>query len=199
MKSRYSTNAKAWRLSPFKALAVALLLGSVGSLSTAMLAQSGPSQGVQQQPQPVSLPHLYWHFLVYQNHLDTVAAAQSAQGQDGSWLSGDLQRRMGFSDADFAPIRASSVRLSSELQALAAQATAIQTAGASSSNSAQLKALATQREADINAEISYLKQNVSPDKIKAFEAFLTQMFSPNNAIPRPSIPVGQQAPAAVQK
>jgi len=198
VKSRYSTNAKAWRLSPFKALAVALLLGSVGSLSTAMLAQSGPSQGVQQQPQPVSLPHLYWHFLVYQNHLDTVAAAQSAQGQDGSWLSGDLQRRMGFSDADFAPIRASSVRLSSELQALAAQATAIQTAGASSSNSAQLKALATQREADINAEIASLKQALSPAKITAFETFITQFFAPKTLTYQITPASGQAAPAAVQ-
>jgi len=113
-------------------------------------------------------------------------------------LSGDLQRKMGFSDADFAPIRASSVRLSSELQALDAQAASLRAAGISSSNAAQLKALAVQREADINVEIASLKQALSPDKITAFEAFITQFFAPKTLTYQITSASGQAATAAVQ-
>ena len=181
------------------AVVAAVFAGSSSRTVISQVTQRQRPLSVTNNPlRPLPLAHLYWHFLVYQNHLDTVAAAQSAQGQDGSWLSGDLQRRMGFSDADFAPIRASSVRLSSELQALAAQATAIQTAGASSSNSAQLKALATQREADINAEIASLKQALSPAKITAFETFITQFFAPKTLTYQITPASGQAAPAAVQ-
>jgi hypothetical protein len=112
--------------------------------------------------QPVSLAHLYLHFLVYQNHLDTEAAAKVAQGQDGSGLRNHLQARMGFADADYAPIRTASVRLTAEMMALNAQAAAIRSAGLSSATSAQMQALTVQREAKINAEISYLSRHCRP-------------------------------------
>jgi hypothetical protein len=149
--------------------------------------------------QPVSLAHLYWHFLAYQNHLDTEAAAKVTQGQDGSGLRNHLQVRMGFSDADYAPIRISSARLAAELTPLNAQAAEIRSAGPSSANSAQMQALTVQREAAINAEISYLKQTLSPAKIMAFEAFITQLFSPANGVFHAPPSTGQTAPAAVQQ
>jgi hypothetical protein len=59
--------------------------------------------------------------------------------------------------------------------------------------------LTVQREANINTEVTYLKQTLPPAKVKAFEAFLTQFFSPANASPRPPVAAGQQAPAGVQQ
>jgi hypothetical protein len=172
-------------------------------LSQLALGQTTPTQQKQpptKQPQfkPVLLEHLYWHFLILQNFLDTKAATQESQGKDGK-LRGDLQKALGWPDTDYAPIRVSSVRLTTEVKDLDAQSVAIRTAGVSATSLDQLKTLTAQREADINSEISYLKQNLPPDKIKAFEAFLTRFFSPTNAVHRPPVTAGQQTPAGVRK
>ncbi len=151
------------------------------------------------QVRPLSLPHLYWHFLVYVNHLDTKSLEVDAKGKNGSLMRNYLQGKLGFSDADFAAIRASSIRLTAEVKDLDAKALAVQKAGASSSNLDQLKALTLKREADINAEMSYLKQTLPPDKLTAFETFMTQFFSPANAAPRPPSMAGKPVSAEVQK
>jgi hypothetical protein len=161
--------------------------------------QTQPRRGTAQL-KPLSLSHLYWHFLVYQNHLDTKAAERNSQGQDGSVLRDFLQKKSGLSDADYAPVRASSVRLTAKVKHLDAQAKVIRTSE-SPSKSDQLKALNDQRETAINSEIAFLKQNLSPDKIKAFEAFLTQFFSPTKSLNPPPFATGMSipTPAAVQK
>ena len=186
---------------------ISILLGFVlmmcGLMRPAM-GQATPTQQEQPsskptQPRPVSLEHLYWHFLVYQNHLDTKAEDLRTHGKDGSGLRNQLQKKAGLSDAEFVHIRTSSVRLSAKVKDLDGQAVAIRAAGHSSTSYDRLHALTVQREASINSEISYLKQNLPPDKIKSFEAFLTQFFSPNNAVPRSPSSTGQKAPAAAQK
>jgi hypothetical protein len=148
---------------------------------------------------PLSLPHLYWHFLAYQNHLDTQATAMTMAGKDGAGMRNLLQRKLGFSDADYAPIRLSSGRLTAEVQALDSQAATIRAAGPSSTSFAQLSALTSQRETAINAEILYLKQNLSPAKVNVLEAFLAKLFSPGNAVPRPPSAVVQSGHAGVQQ
>lgn len=179
------------------------MLMMCGLLHPAM-GQAAPAQPQQSsrgssQIRPESLEHLYWHFLAYQNHLDTKAADLDTHGKDGSGLRNQLQKKTGLSDAEFAHIRISSVRLTAKVKELDAQAVAIRASGHSSTSYDRLHALTVQREASINAEITYLKQHLPPDRIKAFEAFLTQFFSPNNAVHRPPSSAGQQAPAAVQK
>jgi len=67
-----------------------------------------------------------------------------------------LQRSLGWSDADFTPIRASSVRLAAKAKDLHAKNHAILAAGKSSSSPNQLQALASQRDAALNAEVSHL-------------------------------------------
>lgn len=79
--------------------------------------------GVKQQ-RP-SVPHLYWHFLMYQNHLDRAAAAHEKQGKNGNWLRNHFQQRLGFTDEQFAPVRTSAQRLAPELAAIKAKAVAI--------------------------------------------------------------------------
>jgi len=146
----------------------------------------------------VPLAHLYWHFLIYQNHLDASAVKEEAQGRDGIWLRNHHQVSLGFSDSDYAVIRTSSKRLTAEVETLDAQAAAIRAAGPTASSSAQLKALAAQREEFINAEITYLKQTLSPDKIQAFETYIKQFFSPKKIVIQPSPSIAQPAPATVQ-
>jgi hypothetical protein len=161
-------------------------------------AQQPLTSNGSQQHKPVPLAHLYWHFLVHQNHLEAKAASEEAQGRDGKWLRNHHQASLGFSDADYAAIRTSSTRLTAEVEALDKQAAAIRAAGQSASSSAQLKILAAQREAYINAEITYLKQALAPDKIQAFETYITQFFSPKNLVIQTSPSTGQPASAAVQ-
>jgi hypothetical protein len=171
------------------------------TMGQAVPTQKRPSSSkpAQSKPNPVSLPHLYWHFLVYQNHLDAKATELTAQGKDGSILRDFLQKKSGLSDADFVSVRTSSARLSTKMKYLDTQAAAVQTSGSLLSHD-QLKALTDQRESAINFEIVYLKQNLSPDKIKAFEAFLTQLFSPTNASTPPSpFATRNPVPLAVQK
>jgi hypothetical protein len=178
-------------------------------LMTCFSLHQGMSQGTSpQQPQPsvglsqfraVPLAHLYWHFLMYQNHLDTKAEELTAQGKDGSVMHDYLQKKMRLSDADFAPIRTSSVRLTAKIKTLDAQAVAIRATGMTPSSHDQLKTLTAQREANIAAEISYLRQELPPDKINAFETFLTQFFSLANAVPRTSSSPGQLVAPAVQR
>jgi hypothetical protein len=162
------------------------------------------SQQTQQPPsnmssQPVSLAHLYWHFLSYQYHLDTKASALVAQGKDGTWLNSILQTNLGFSDADFAFIRTSSVRLTSEVQALNTQAAAIQAAGTTSMSQAQLSALSTQRETYISNEIAYLQQNLSPAEITTLQSFLYQLFSLPNPAAQANSSTGQSSSTTVQQ
>jgi hypothetical protein len=176
----------------------------MGALPSAVIGQQTPTS--RQLPshgsfqiRPVSMAHLYWHFMTYQNHLEQKATEQELQGKDGGRLRSQLQKQAGLSDADYAPIRVSSVRLSSKVKEMDARAAKIREAGISSSSIDQLRAVTVEREAAINSEILYLKQNLSKDNIRTFEAFLTKFFSLNNALPRTHLPAGQSGSALVQK
>lgn len=142
--------------------------------------------------QPLSLPHLYWHFLIYVNVLDQKAAELNAQKKNGNWLRNDLQTKLQFSDTDFAPIRISSERLSSELATLNQQGRTILTAGPSASTTTQMKALVTQRETYIDNEIVYLSQSLSAQKQAALEAFMMQFLAPKSLASQGSISPAQQ-------
>jgi hypothetical protein len=159
--------------------------------------QLPPSSG-RPQPKPVSLPHLYWHFLVHQNHLDSLAARMESQGTDGSAIRNDLQVRLQFSDAEFVPIRASSQRLAAELDGLDKQAAVIQASGTSSSNRVQLAALAAQRETYINAEISYLAASLTPKDKTILESFMVQFFAPKTISASAPLSTGQSTNGTVQ-
>jgi len=150
------------------------------------------------QPKPVSLPHLYLFFLIHQNQLDARAASEEAKGQDGSWMRNHLQTSLGFSDADYSSVRASSVRLAAEMKDLDAQVAASRAPGRSPLSSAELKDLAAQREAAINNEVAYLTDILSPENKAKLEAFMTQFFAPKTVAVKPAT-IGLLAPEAVQK
>lgn len=182
------------RTSKFTVASAILILGLM--TCTQIHLALGQLANVQEQrpariatpPQPVSLAHLYWHFLVYQDHLDNKSLDLITHGKDGSKMHGYLQHQLGWSDSDFAPIRASSSRLSAKIKSLDSQAMAVIGGGPSPAASAQLQALTAEREEDINTEVTYLRQTLSPAQVKAFESFLTQFFSPANATTPPAPP-----------
>ncbi|MGA1982949.1 MAG: hypothetical protein ABSG84_10760 [Acidobacteriaceae bacterium] len=170
-----------------------LVFPAVGQV--APVQQSAQIGQAQRQP---PIEHYYWHFLLHQNELDNWAAAQAAKGYDSSAVRNHFQVSLGFSDADYSLIRASSVRLATEVKALSAQAAAIKAAGQGSTSNAQLNALSVTREKEIKAEVAYLRDNLSPEKIALLEAVMVHFFSPPNGAARQTPPAQQAAPAVVQ-
>ncbi len=188
--------AAVFRRIPSPPLLVPLLLLCAGAHQA--IGQSAQTQPTtQSQPKPVPLRHLYLHFLIYQNFLDTKAAELASKGKDGSWLRNDLQTRLRFSDADYASVRSSSQRLASEIKALDEQVRALRTTGGSPDID-RLKALAAQHEAYIDNEIDNLNHELSPEKRAALNAFLVEFFAPKNVTFKASPPAGQSAGKAVQ-
>ncbi len=175
----------------FLSISVLACTSSHQAISQSMQTPQQRKISASSQPRPLSLAHLYWHFLVYQNYLDTKAAALEAQGKDGGKIHDDLQTRLRFSDADFAPIRNSSGRLATEVKTLDAKATEIRSAGSFSWTRTELKALTAQREDDINTEIANLTQALSPQKKAALDAFLVDFFSPKKIEYQPPSSNGQ--------
>jgi hypothetical protein len=141
--------------------------------AAAQTQQAQPSAALQLHP--LSLPHTYWHFLIYVNVLDQNAAAQ---GQSGEWLQNDLQTRLQFSDADFAPLRVSARRLASELATLNPLMNSLTSANPSATQMSEMSGLIAQRDAYISSEMASLAQALSPQKRAALEAFMTQFLAP---------------------
>lgn len=167
------------KLATFKTAILGLIFAFCAGSALAQSTQTQPA--ASSQPKPVSLPHLYWHFLIHQSRLDAAAAALQAKGKNGSALRNDLQKRLGFSDADYAPIRTASQRLASELQPIDQQLKSLQ---ASPSNAAQLQTLIAQREAYINNEVYNLSIELSPQNKASMEAFMAQFFAPKQLAAR---------------
>jgi hypothetical protein len=133
---------------------------------------------------------------MYQSHLDTKAAANAALGQDSSALRNHLQVDMGFSDAEFAPIRTSSSRLAGEMAAFDASAVGIKSKPMTAASYAQLEYLSQNREAAVSAEISSIRQALPPDRVRRLELFLTAFFAPTNAKPQAASAVSVPSAAA---
>jgi hypothetical protein len=137
------------------------------------------------QLKPVSLPHLYWHFLIHQSDLDGIASKLTAQG--GLTLRNDLQTNLGFSDADYAPIRTSSQRLAAELDPIEGQLKSLRN---SPERASQAQALIAQRESYINNEVYNLSIELSAQNKALLEKFMTTFFAPENisaAVPATSV------------
>jgi hypothetical protein len=157
------------------------------------------SSGAAIQQKPIPIEHLYWYFLVYQNHLDTKAAELATQGKNGDSVRNALQNKLGWSDADYAVLRGSASRLAVDANAIAAQTVAIRPGGQSVSNPAQLGALRTQRNAHLNNEVTTIRNLLPSDKVVAFESFLTRFFIQTGPSAHPVAASGQAISKGVQK
>ena len=159
-----------------KYLVLLLMLGASAPLIIGQQMQSQPNASTTNL-KPVSLPHLYWHFLIHQSRLDAFAAKLDAEGRGGDAIRNDLQRRLGFTDAEYAPIRASSKRLAAELKPIEAQLQSLQ---GHAGDSSQAMTLIAEREIYINKEINTLSTELSPQNKAKLEKFMTQFFAPKN-------------------
>lgn len=198
-----SPRTKVASLSRALALAAAILMSALA-----------PGQSVGNPPPtgpraPVPLPHLYWHFLVHQDHLDRAAAVREKQGKDGGWLRNHYQQKLGFTDAEFVPVRQTAQRLEAELNVIDAKVQAIVNAARAAHprvlKSAsdlpalppELLALRDQHEAVIEREAANLKSALGPDRTAKLEAFLQNQFARNVTAhvmnpPRPGNPTKTQ-------
>jgi hypothetical protein len=183
-------------------LLLSLLLVSCAWPHQAMGQSAQTQPNAPSQLKPLSLPQLYWSFLSYQNHLDTLAAQLQAKGQDAGWMRDDLQKKLGFSDADFTPIRTSSQRLTSKMTKLSEQVKQIQASGSSMSASAQssvLTALTKQRQADLDSEIYNLTLELSAENKTSLEKFIKDFFAPKKIAFRAPVSSGLSTGKAAQK
>ncbi|HMD83987.1 MAG TPA: hypothetical protein VKO18_04710 [Terriglobia bacterium] len=174
-------------------LAGTLLCVLVGVPALAQTSSPVPSKGQKVQ---APLSHLYWHFLLYQNHLDKVATQREQQGKNGAWLRNHFQNELGFTDAQFAVVRATAQRLETELKGVDAQAKAIidadHAAHRQQSGSPhtwrpvppELKALQQQHEAVIQSEVSHLKGALGPDLAAKLDALLQSELARNVTVQR---------------
>lgn len=158
-------------------LVLVLLFLPCTSMHQAIGQQSQSQPGTASQLQPVPLPHLYWHFLIHQNDLDAFAAKLTAQDQNGLALRNDLQIKLRFSDADYAPIRTASQRLAAELEPIEEQLRSLRNSPESAN---QAQALIAQRESYINNEVYNLSIELSAQNKVSLEKFMAAFFAPNN-------------------
>jgi hypothetical protein len=177
---------------------VMLLTGTFLHQAIGQSISTQPTSNAVSQPKPVSVPHLYWHFLEYQRHLDEVADARQKQGKDGQPVRDCLQNELGFSSVEYAQIHASAQRLTEEIKDInargkaignsgrSAQSAGFLSAGDASAGQQQMKALIAEREADINAEIEAINLHLSNEQQVALQTYLVKKFSPSNARFRPA-------------
>jgi hypothetical protein len=169
-----------------------------------LLLLSGALTAQNTQRIPVPVPHLYWHFLILQNHLDRVAAAHEQRGEDGSALRIYYQKRIGFTDSQFAKVREAALRLEPELKAIDAEVTAVIDADharhprmlASPKDlppvPPELTELQRKREQTIEYEVGSLKLALGARQTAKLGTFLTQEFAHNVTarrvdLPRPNV------------
>lgn len=143
---------------------------------------------------PVPQSHLYWHFLMYQNHLDRVAVQREKQGKNGDWLRDLHQIGLGFTATQFAPIRAAGVRIETEIKEIDAQAKAIIDADHAAHPSMpgiprewrtappELKALSQKREEVLTTEISNLQLTLGPELAARLDAYIQSHIAPKVTI-----------------
>jgi hypothetical protein len=148
-----------------------------------------PPPGGERTPLPLS--HLYWHFLIHQDHLDRAAVLRQKQGKDGSWLHDYYQRRLGFNDAEFRPVRQTALRLEAELNDIDAKVKSVVKAARAAHPRVlksprdlpplppELYELREQHEAAIAREVARLKAALGVERTAKLEAFLRNDFAPN--------------------
>jgi hypothetical protein len=173
------------------AVVLCLALGASASTSadTSSASPQRPHRQIKVQPKPASLSHLYWHFLMYQNHLDRTAAQHVNAGKEGTWLSGHFQKQLGLTDAQMAAVRASAQRLNQELIGIGAQMkTVLQTdrmlyakhliaPNTPPPGRPQVLSLKNQREALIGEEIATLNKGLGPEAASRLKNFLETDFA----------------------
>lgn len=135
--------------------------------------------------------HLYMHFLLHQNRLDKLAAERDAKGMDGSIWRNHLQQKVGFTDAEMAVVRATGLRLESELKEIGTNAVAIaranRVARAQNPQNAppmpdpRLQQLTKEREDTIEREMGNLNRDLGPVTAAKLSDFIQNRYLESSA------------------
>jgi hypothetical protein len=154
---------------------------------------------------PLPLNHVYWHFFMYQEHLEKVAAEHEKQGKDGSWLRDHFQKSLGFDYREFNIVRATALFVSQEIAKLNQREQKIieSDRAAMKANSLpqgvpppgipMLKLITLDRETLLNTQIEQMDRALGPEKAQVLRSYLMQTVQNG---PKPST---SPAPAQVGK
>jgi hypothetical protein len=177
-----------------------------------------PGVGLSQLVQPslspvlsssnsVSLQHLYWHFLMYQHHLDQKANEMEKEGNSGAVVRSFVQAKLKMSDSQFEPIRRAADGLSMSLADLNTRAQQLrslyiqsQPAKEGSLTSEQqkihdqLKSLNDERENLITNQMNKLDNELAVNDRAALREYLTNEVAPSVITVKRPKPASQVSP-----
>jgi hypothetical protein len=166
-------------------LASAFALGQIG----------GPVPAPLATPMPVPPSHLYWRFLMSVTRNDRLADQREKQGRKGDWIRNASQNGLGFTDEEFALIRATAQRLEAELKELDAQAKALIDAHHAAhplqpETHSEVQALKEQRKADFEGEVAKLRHALGPSAADRLDIYIQTHIDPKlmTHLPQPSSP-----------
>jgi hypothetical protein len=191
-----------WKILPW--LTVFFLLAGMSAFAqTPSPTQPGTASNRERAP----LFMLYRHFLAYQNHLDRVAVDLNRQGKDGNEFRNHFQQKLGFTDADFAPVRETALRLEAGLRDQDAKMkTAIDAARAKYPRNLpnpsalppvppELIQMQKERNALIQREIDQLDATLGTERAATLQALIENDFAPSVQVQTLHPPVPPHDPA----
>lgn len=153
----------------------------------------GPVPAPLATPRPVPPSHLYFLFLMSVNRSDRLADRRDKQGRSGDWIRNSSQNGLGFSDEEFAPIRATAQRLEAQLKELDAQAKAVIDADHAAhplqpETHAEVRALSEQHKADFESEVAKLRHALGPSAADRLDIYIQTHIDPKlmTHLPQPS-------------
>ncbi len=182
------------RRSIAKAFAGVLLSVLAGAFVLGQIA--GPVPPPMGARGPVPLSHLYWNFLRSVVRYDRMADQREQRGGQAGHLRDFQQQQLGFSDEEFAPVRATAQRLEAEIRDLDAQAKAFMAARHAESplqpdTQAQLHDLQADRQAAFAKEVADLRRQLGPSAADRLDVYIQTHVRPTVLTHLP-----QPAPAA---
>jgi len=174
-------------------MAVAGLSGLLASVLFAGMAfgQIGSPAPSTAPPQSVPPDLLWYFFLKSVNNHDRAAVKFQLKGLDGTWIRDLHQMKLGFTPAQFAPIRASAQLLEAEIKQVDASARASSNPGSSANPGEQAQASQAQpappaanglspgRDAVVQSVVANLKTALGPQLTATLEAYISTRIAAN--------------------
>jgi hypothetical protein len=124
--------------------------------------QNPNPEGATANSQPATSSGMYYRFLMSVNSNDCAAAKVESEGKDSTWQRSRYQKTLGFSDEQFALVRATAQRLKAKTDEILGNMMKADMALAGPVPP-ELTALTHQRKAMIESEISNLQNALGPD------------------------------------
>ena len=176
-------------------LAGALFCLSAAAFALGQIAGPVPAPAPSSTPRTIPTSRLYYHFLMAVLRNDRLAAQREQQGRNAGALRNLYQRGLGFSDGEFAPIRATAQRLEAELKELDAQARTLTAADHEAhplqpETSSALQAASEQHQAEFESEVAKLRRALGPSAADRLDIYIQTHIDPTlrTHLPQPSSP-----------